>query len=295
MEKNRLCDYGCGRIAIFQMTSGKWCCESFYTKCPEFIKKMVRSNTGQKRSKEFGIFISKLHKNKVVGKEQKEKQRNKMKDLRNNPDSIYNTDKYKIKNKTCNIGRKKSQEFCEKIREKLTGRKLPKLLYYIKNFPEFFDHEFIEEDLVTKDLIVKCKICGIKFIVSTYKIQYRLYMIKNGKLHRGCFYCSIGCKEGANYKTNIQFRIYKKRVDRETAKSIRENSHRIKDFSFRSREFHLDHKFSIKEGFKNNIDPRIIGHWKNLEVIHWLENEKKFDRCSIEINKLLQEINQETN
>lgn len=33
------CEYGCGNDAKYQMTSGKWCCEKFYTQCPANKKK----------------------------------------------------------------------------------------------------------------------------------------------------------------------------------------------------------------------------------------------------------------
>ncbi|MCK9615776.1 MAG: hypothetical protein M0R48_09780 [Candidatus Omnitrophica bacterium] len=39
MENQKLCEYGCGRKAKFQMKNGKWCCEDFYTKCPENRRK----------------------------------------------------------------------------------------------------------------------------------------------------------------------------------------------------------------------------------------------------------------
>ncbi len=36
--------YGCGQEAKYKMTSGKWCCERFYTKCPEMRRKNKESN-----------------------------------------------------------------------------------------------------------------------------------------------------------------------------------------------------------------------------------------------------------
>jgi len=50
---------------------------------------------------------------------------------------------------------------------------------------------------------------------------------------------------------------------------------------------HLDHKYSILEGFKNKISPTIIGDIKNLEFIPWEENIKKRTKCSITINELI--------
>lgn len=47
----------------------------------------------------------------------------------------------------------------------------------------------------------------------------------------------------------------------------------------RSRDFHLDHVYSISEGFKNNIPPEIIGHWTNLRLIPKIENSSKGGKC----------------
>ena len=54
----------------------------------------------------------------------------------------------------------------------------------------------------------------------------------------------------------------------------------------RSTEWHLDHKYSIKQGFIDEIDPKIIGSAINLEIIHKLQNCSKKAKCSIDINHL---------
>jgi transposase-like protein len=51
--------------------------------------------------------------------------------------------------------------------------------------------------------------------------------------------------------------------------------------------YHLDHKYSILEGFKNKISPKIIGGIKNLQFIPWEENIKKRTKNSITINELI--------
>ena len=50
--------------------------------------------------------------------------------------------------------------------------------------------------------------------------------------------------------------------------------------------YHLDHKYSIAEGFKQNVAPEIIGDIKNLEFITWEENLSKKDKCSVSLNCL---------
>ncbi len=43
---NELCSYGCGLIAIYRAPSGKYCCNSFSTKCPSVRKKISDSQKG---------------------------------------------------------------------------------------------------------------------------------------------------------------------------------------------------------------------------------------------------------
>lgn len=49
----------------------------------------------------------------------------------------------------------------------------------------------------------------------------------------------------------------------------------------------IDHKFSISEGFKQKIPPTIIGSIINLDIITIKENSTKNKKCSISLNKLL--------
>lgn len=43
----------------------------------------------------------------------------------------------------------------------------------------------------------------------------------------------------------------------------------------RGKDIHLDHEFPIIEGFRQNIDPKIIGHWSNLVLRDAKDNIKK--------------------
>lgn len=51
--------------------------------------------------------------------------------------------------------------------------------------------------------------------------------------------------------------------------------------------YHLDHKFSIFEGFRNNIPPYIIGGINNLEFLPWRENIVKSIKCSVSLEELI--------
>lgn len=51
--------------------------------------------------------------------------------------------------------------------------------------------------------------------------------------------------------------------------------------------YHLDRKYSVIEGFKNNVEPKLIGNIKNLEFIPWKDNLKKRANCSITLEELI--------
>jgi len=50
--------------------------------------------------------------------------------------------------------------------------------------------------------------------------------------------------------------------------------------------YHLDHKYSITEGFKNKVPPKVIGSIYNLEFIPYNANISKGTKCSITLERL---------
>lgn len=40
-EEKKMCEYGCGRQAHYQMKNGKWCCQPSYNSCPQVRRKNV--------------------------------------------------------------------------------------------------------------------------------------------------------------------------------------------------------------------------------------------------------------
>ena len=87
-----------------------------------------------------------------------------------------------------------------------------------------------------------------------------------------------------------EFEQYKRLVISKTKKSFDFFNRDIPNSEMRSREYHLDHKYSISEGFRNKIHPMIIGHYKNLEVVYHAINESKFIECSITLDELVNGI-----
>lgn len=83
------------------------------------------------------------------------------------------------------------------------------------------------------------------------------------------------------------FKKYRMLVNSYTKESLIYYGDLIENLELRSRDFHLDHKYSIKMGFINDIDPKIIGSIVNLEIVPMRVNTSKSAKCSISKDTLL--------
>lgn len=54
----------------------------------------------------------------------------------------------------------------------------------------------------------------------------------------------------------------------------------------RGPKFHLDHKYSIQQGWQNNVSPEIIGGWKNLQMLPAKHNQSKSNKCSVTLESI---------
>jgi hypothetical protein len=51
--------------------------------------------------------------------------------------------------------------------------------------------------------------------------------------------------------------------------------------------YHIDHMFSVVEGYKRRVSPLVISHRSNLTMLEWKSNIKKHASCSITLSELL--------
>lgn len=88
------------------------------------------------------------------------------------------------------------------------------------------------------------------------------------------------------------FLKYKKVVINRTITVYRNNKDLInpQNLNRSKKEYHIDHLFSIKQGFLQNIPVDIISHPCNLHMIDYKENIKKQDECWITKSDLLNSI-----
>jgi hypothetical protein len=85
---------------------------------------------------------------------------------------------------------------------------------------------------------------------------------------------------------------YKKIVINRTISIYRNNEKIINPSNLKRgmKSYHIDHKFSIKQGFLLNLPIEIITHPCNLHMVHYMDNLKKQDECWITETELLNSI-----
>jgi hypothetical protein len=81
-----------------------------------------------------------------------------------------------------------------------------------------------------------------------------------------------------------KFEQYKRLVWKETRKN---DLSLLENFKERGRKkLHLDHMYSIWQGFLDNTPPEIVGHICNLKMIDYRENLSKHVSCSLSLKEL---------
>ncbi len=90
----------------------------------------------------------------------------------------------------------------------------------------------------------------------------------------------------------IEFNAYKAEVLKITKINVVVHGDKIENLNKRSRDYHLDHLFSVKQGYLNGIDPEVIGHWTNLKIIPGPKNCSKRSSCSVSINELFEKYHE---
>lgn len=191
-----------------------------------------------------------------------------------NPNVIYNT----MDNQTCRSCRTSISE------------------YEIKK--NFITYDIVESSIVSEGYEILDD--SSEYNLSKNKSQYKINVIcpnnhslkitwnnwNKGKRCRKC-YEDNRVRNAVKYKDGWE--LYKFIVWRETEKNYKKyysliNPNNLK----RGSNHHLDHKFSISEGFKNKIEPKIIASIGNLEIINSKDNMSKGSKCSLTIKKLLE-------
>ncbi len=256
IETNKLCDYGCDKQANYKFMNGKCCCSDEWFRCPS--KKKERSIQRKKDWKNW--------KNIDQWKE-------------NVSDGVKNAWLNKEKR--------------DKWKKSMQGNNSLNINILRNRYPILFEHEDIKEK--NNEIFVRCKECNIWFKPNYNSLYERIRQLKPDGNNGSYLFCSYKCKINSNFfceslkvskKQLKQFQRFSNIVWRYTRQTLK--SHQIKNIELRGRnKYHLDHKYSIYEGFKNNINPKILSHHKNLQMIPEKINIQKSSQCSITLQELL--------
>jgi transposase-like protein len=89
------------------------------------------------------------------------------------------------------------------------------------------------------------------------------------------------------------FKEYRYQVDKITKRVLKEhiNEINIRNYPLGRNKYHIDHRFSVSEGFICGVDPSIIGSKYNLEILSEHDNCSKNNKCSITLEELLNAYN----
>ena len=145
-------------------------------------------------------------------------------------------------------------------------------------FPEF-DYSKVEYKSALKHVIIICPIHG-EFLQKP-----------NGILNKvGC----AGCAKHRELSTKIKNGIIRDPVDITEYENYYRHVWRISNQQYklhkdkinpnnilRSLKYHLDHRYSIQQGWKNDVSADVIGGWKNLQIIEGRANRQKGNKCEI--------------
>jgi len=277
----KLCVYGCGLIAKYKLKNGNICCNDNLYRCPILREKNSKSKIGRKRSKEQREKISKSHigqKSTKKGKTYKE---------------FY--------------GEEKEKEIKLKLRKNNKVRfTLNRIKEHYKILLEF--EELREDPSDNLKVQGRCKNENCKnnkenngwFTLTSSQISERIRNLKTNSKSNLYFFCCDECKKTSKYyyenRTRYsdedikKFNFYKESVYKETRITISKYKNLIENIELRGRNYHLDHIFSIIDGFNNNVDPKIIAHVINLRIVNYHKNCSKHKRSDITLNELLKKI-----
>jgi len=208
MEKNKLCDYGCGKPALYQFKNGKFCCSKKFQSCQNSRK--TKCHSGKNHSKET---IEKYkqtrsgEKNSMFGKHHSENTKNKIRiDHKGKTwEEIHGKLKAKILKEQQKFrmlnGQAKmmnTKDHIEKIRKNMLNGGAIKALKGVKNPSK---PEVMLRDMV-KELYTNCE---FQFKVFNYSLDVALPDKKIAIEFDGYFH--FDCEKNKEYYKNRQKRI----------------------------------------------------------------------------------------
>ena len=123
---------------------------------------------------------------------------------------------------------------------------------------------------------------------NNHIFEIKWHSFKTGHRCVECFYDKL---RNNGIKDLKSFELYKQYINNYTRISYKNYYKTINPLNLeRGRgKYHLDHKYSKAQGFRDNIPSYIIGSYVNLQMLSESENCSKMDKCSITKGELFYE------
>lgn len=135
-------------------------------------------------------------------------------------------------------------------------------------------------------------------MVSKYGVKYLMLLdeYKNNLLDKTESY-RINSGKYISKERQPEFSLYKRKVYSRTKHTAKKKFGEYCSLVGRcgiEGALQVDHLYTIKDGFLNNVDPSILSHPCNLQLISWLDNDMKSE-SSITLPYLIESIEKENN
>lgn len=329
IQTKELCEYGCGHIAKYELANGKKCCSQSANSCEANKLKNASSKIGDKvcphchtefkqiNSRVFANHVRWCKKNpkydECCGKKFKEKLITAI--TENHISKHGQLKNFEVECKSCHT-RFHVQE-CEKdfpLKDRYFCSRSCATSYAAKQVKrenislgrKRFDREhpgyWTKNHIPSIEEIRKCKWCNNEFI-TTNKQKKQCCSVRCASKYREFkrFEQKLNAATSEVEKIQIKFRKY--RIDAAFTFSLKDFPDEF-DFSLietygwykaKNRGNNLggvsrDHMYSVKDGFLNNVDPKIVAHPANCRLIRQGDNASKKDKSCITLEQLLERI-----
>lgn len=171
----------------------------------------------------------------------------------------------------------RTDDFKEKVRSKLSGRRLSE--EHIKNISG--DNHHTRRNKKLPSLEKECLQCG-KLHKNKQFCSQKCWMDFNKSIRNEWEQYAIDCK--------FKFNVYDYPDLFDLSLIDKHGWYRASNRGNNLNGVSRDHRYSVKQGFINNIDPEIISHPVNCSLILHTENQSKREKCSITLEQLYEEI-----
>lgn len=318
-----LCEYGCNKLAQYKLNNGKYCCSESTNSCSAVKKKNgtiklvdkicphCQQEFKQINIRTFANHVRWCPKNpkheECCGQKFKDKMLNTVKD-----NFIFKHGELKTFEVECHLCKTKfniqeyendfptkERYFCSiKCAHSYSGKQAnPQNIS--KGVKKYCQEHLI---LLTQKEIRKCIWCDEEF-ETTNKINAQYCSYKCSSKHRAFKKYEEKLNAAPNEYERIKIKFRKYRIEASFNFSLKQfpdefDFSLIEKYGWYKAKNHgnnlngvsRDHMYSVKDGFLNNIDPKILAHPANCQLIRHNDNVSKGSSSCITIEELMKKI-----